>query len=108
MTEKNVNYTADMVATMVADYNAGVTVEAIAEKVGRSVRSVVAKLSREKVYVAKTKANGAGRGATKAENVAKLESLFRVDAGSFASFEKASAAELAMLVKLVTEHAEYA
>lgn len=54
MTTKAVNYTPEQSAKMVADYLAGVTVEIIAENLGKTVRSVVAKLSREKVYVAKT------------------------------------------------------
>lgn len=53
-TVKAVNYTAEQTAKMVADYTAGVTVEAIAAELGKTVRSVVAKLSREKVYKAKT------------------------------------------------------
>ena len=48
------NYTPEQTAQMVADYQAGVTVETIAVAMGKSVRSVVAKLSREKVYVAKS------------------------------------------------------
>ena len=51
--EKVVNYTPEMAVSMVADYQAGVTVETIAENLGKSVRSVVAKLSREGVYKAK-------------------------------------------------------
>lgn len=51
--EKVVNYTPEMALAMVADYKAGVSVAEIAEKVGKSVRSVVAKLSREGVYKAK-------------------------------------------------------
>lgn len=54
MAEKVVNYTPEQTAQMVADYQAGVTVETIAVAMGKSVRSVVAKLSREKVYVAKS------------------------------------------------------
>jgi nanoRNase/pAp phosphatase (c-di-AMP/oligoRNAs hydrolase) len=54
MTTKAVNYTPEQTAQMVLDYSNGTTVEAIAEKMGKTVRSVVAKLSREKVYVAKT------------------------------------------------------
>jgi hypothetical protein len=54
MTAKTVNYTPEQTTKMVADYQAGVTVETIAENLGKTVRSVVAKLSREKVYVAKT------------------------------------------------------
>jgi hypothetical protein len=53
-TSKTVNYTPEQTTKMVADYAAGVTVESIAESMGKTVRSVVAKLSREKVYVAKT------------------------------------------------------
>jgi predicted transcriptional regulator len=53
-TTKTVNYTPEQSAQMVADYQAGVTVETIAENLGKTVRSVVAKLSREKVYKAKT------------------------------------------------------
>ena len=54
MTAKAVNYTPEQTAAMVADYQAGVTVESIAASMGKTVRSVVAKLSREKVYVPKT------------------------------------------------------
>lgn len=48
--EKTVNYTPEMTVKMLQDYAAGVTVEAIAESMGKTVRSVVAKLSREGVY----------------------------------------------------------
>jgi hypothetical protein len=54
MTAKAVNYTAEQTSVMVADYENGVSVETIAQNLGKSVRSVVAKLSREKVYKAKT------------------------------------------------------
>ena len=54
MTAKTVNYTPEQSTKMVADYLAGVTVESIATELGKTVRSVVAKLSREKVYKAKT------------------------------------------------------
>ena len=54
MTAKAVNYTPEQTQQMLADYQAGVTVETIAVAMGKSVRSVVAKLSREKVYVAKS------------------------------------------------------
>ena len=54
MTAKAVNYTPEQSAKMVADYQAGVSVETIASELGKTVRSVVAKLSREKVYQKKT------------------------------------------------------
>ena len=53
MSEKIVNYTPEQTLAMVADYVSGVSVENLAQNLGKSVRSVVAKLSREKVYVAK-------------------------------------------------------
>lgn len=53
MASKTVNYTPEQTLQMVADYQAGISVETIAENMGKTVRSVVAKLSREKVYKAK-------------------------------------------------------
>jgi hypothetical protein len=53
MTTKTVNYTPEQTLKMVADYQSGVSVETIANDLGKTVRSIVAKLSREKVYQAK-------------------------------------------------------
>jgi hypothetical protein len=53
MASKTVNYTPEQTLKMVSDYQSGVTVETIADNLGKTVRSVVAKLSREKVYIAK-------------------------------------------------------
>lgn len=52
-TAKTVNYTAEQTAEIKALYAEGQAVEFIAEKFGKSVRSIVAKLSREGVYKAK-------------------------------------------------------
>ena len=49
-TTKAVNYTAEQTVAIVAAYQAGETVEALAEQFQKSVRSIVAKLSREGVY----------------------------------------------------------
>jgi response regulator RpfG family c-di-GMP phosphodiesterase len=70
MTTKAVNYTAEQTAKMVADYQAGVTVETIAAELGKTVRSIVAKLSREKVYVAKTYVSKTGEAVIKKDSVA--------------------------------------
>lgn len=70
MTAKAVNYTAEQTSAMVADYENGATVEQIAQKLGKSVRSVVAKLSREKVYVAKTYTTKTGDAVVKKDAVA--------------------------------------
>jgi len=53
MASKTVNYTPEQTLKMVSDYQNGVSVETIADNLGKTVRSVVAKLSREKVYIAK-------------------------------------------------------
>lgn len=53
MSAKTVNYTPEQTLQVIADYQAGVSVETIAQNMGKTVRSVVAKLSREKVYKAK-------------------------------------------------------
>ncbi len=47
---KMVNYTPEQTLAVVEAYNAGEAVESIAAKMGKSVRSIVAKLSREGVY----------------------------------------------------------
>jgi hypothetical protein len=65
MTTKVVNYTAEQTAKIVADYKSGVSVESIALGVGKSVRSVVAKLSREGVYEKKVYKTKSGEAVTK-------------------------------------------
>lgn len=60
MTAKTVNYTPEQTTKMVADYQAGATVEMLAQEMGKTVRSVVAKLSREKVYNAKSYVSKSG------------------------------------------------
>ena len=49
------NYTEEMVETMVASYTSNPnreTVEFLAKEFGKSIRSIIAKLSREGVYIA--------------------------------------------------------
>ena len=69
-TVKVVNYTPEQTVKMVADYLAGVTTEAIALEMGKTVKSVVAKLSREKVYVAKVYATKTGEKVQKKDETA--------------------------------------
>lgn len=70
MTAKTVNYTPEQTTKMVADYQAGMAVEAIALEVGKTVRSVVAKLSREKVYKPKAYTTKTGEAVVKKDTVA--------------------------------------
>ena len=91
------NYTEAQTAQLVSEYKAGVTVEQLAEKLGKSVRSVVAKLSREGVYTAKTKAKGVAR-VKKAELVDRLATACSVPPELFESLEKANHEVLEHLV----------
>ena len=100
MTETKINYTPEQTLELVQAYQAGATVEQLAERIGKSVRSVVAKLSREGVYVAKTKAKGNTR-VTKAALTQMLESKLQMPEGSLESLQKASHEALEALVDQV-------
>ena len=68
------NYTAEMTAAIVEQYQQGTDVTAIADSIGKSVRSVRSKLVREGVYVAKPKpAAKRDQGPTKKELLNDLE-----------------------------------
>jgi hypothetical protein len=81
--EKKVNYTEAQTAAMIERYQAGESVEAIADSIGKAVRSVRSKLVREGVYVAAEKTPKAKReeGPTKKELMRELEAIapFPVD-----------------------------
>ena len=89
------NYPAEVLARVVSEYQAGVSVETIAETIGKSVRSVRSKLVREGVYVAQPKAAKAKReeGPTKKELLRELEAIapFPVDGLMNATKEAISA-----------------
>ena len=97
MTEKTVNYTPDLTKELVDRYVAGETVEALAEALGKTTRSVVAKLSREGVYKAKAKTVGVAR-VKKADLVDKLADACGVAPEVFESLEKANHDVLEALV----------
>ena len=103
MTAKTVNYTAEQTAKMVADYRAGTSVESIAESLGKTVRSVVAKLSREKVYVAKTYTTKTGEAVVKkdefADFIAKALALSEADADSLTKANKTALAKIADFIR---------
>ena len=91
------NYTAEQTAQLVSAYQAGETVETLAAQLGKSTRSVVAKLSREGVYKAKTRATGLPR-VKKAELVEVLATACGVHSEVFESREKANLEVLEHLV----------
>ena len=77
------NYSDELTASIVSRYNAGETVETIADDIGKAVRSVRSKLVREGAYIAPEKPVAAKReeGPTKKELLRELELLvpFNVD-----------------------------
>lgn len=108
MAEKVVNYSPEQTELMVAEYTAAPTeetVKALAEKLGKSVRSVVAKLSREGVYQSKAKAEGK-RAMLKTEMVAELAMLTGVDEERLESLEKATGPALMVLIKALKQARE--
>lgn len=103
---KTVNYTEAQTTELVNLYKAGATPEALAEQFAHSVKSIVAKLSREGVYIPKAAATKAGR-VTKADLIRKLENEAGAVEGQFATLEKASKEALEFLVaKLVFSNVE--
>ena len=95
------NYTPEQTTQLVADYLDGKTVEALAEALGKTTRSVVAKLSREGVYVAKTKTTGQAR-VKKSELVDRLATACGVAPETFESLEKANHDVLEALVARIS------
>lgn len=75
--EAKQNYPEELTTAIVERYQAGESVEAIAESIGKAVRSVRSKLVREGVYVAqeKPKASKREEGPSKKELLRDLESL---------------------------------
>ncbi len=93
------NYTEEMVAQMTAAYEANPsreTVEQLATSMGKSVRSVIAKLSREGVYVAQPKVTKTGEPVVrKQELVALLQDHFGIEIPTLVKASKADLQRLA-------------
>lgn len=102
-TEKIVNYTPEQTAQMIADYTAGVTVETIAATLNKTVRSVVAKLSREKVYKAKEYKTKAGEAVVKkdahADAIGKALGLTEADTESLTKANKTALRAIAEFIE---------
>jgi hypothetical protein len=95
MAEKIVNYTPEQTAQMVADYAGGVTVESIAESLGKTVRSVVAKLSREGVYKKKEYVSKTGEKPVKKDAHADaIGAILQLSEGEVDSLTKANKSAL--------------
>ena len=104
-TEKNVNYTAEQTAKVLADYQAGISTEAIATAMGKSVRSIVAKLSREGVYKKKEYVTKQGTTPIKKEALAdELGKLANLSEAEIDSLSKANKTALKKIIDLITEN----
>lgn len=98
MAEKTVNYTPEQTTSMLADYAAGMTTEAIAESLGKTVRSVVAKLSREGVYKKKEYVSKTGEKPVKKDAHADaIGAILRLSEGEIDSLTKANKSVLSKI-----------
>ena len=77
------NYTDEMVSEMTTQYTANPTretVDALANQFGKTTRSIIAKLSREGVYVAQPRTTKSGEPViSKAELVAQINEHFGIE-----------------------------
>jgi len=77
------------------------TVDALASEFGKSVRSIIAKLSREGVYIAQERKTKSGEPVVrKADLASQLESHFEAE---LPSLVKASKADLTFLVETIVQ-----
>jgi len=99
MAEKAKNYTEAMVAEMTKLYTANPnreTVDVLAKQFGKTVRSIIAKLSREGVYIAQPRVTKSGEPVVrKAELVAQINTHLGKE---FPTLVKASKADLQSLI----------
>jgi len=97
------NYTNEQVEQMVSRYTADptrATVDALANEFGKSVRSIIAKLSREGVYVAQQRTTKAGEPVIrKADLVAIIQTKLEVE--KLETLVKASKADLETLLEAI-------
>ena len=91
---KKINYSEEMTAKIISDYQAGMPVEDIALTIDRSVRSVRSKLVREGVYQAAEKAPAKKSGPSKKELLIELEGVAPFDVAGLAGATKTSISDL--------------
>jgi response regulator RpfG family c-di-GMP phosphodiesterase len=70
MAEKTVNYTAEQTVAVLEAYASGTDVATIAESMGKTSRSIIAKLSREGVYQKKVYTSKTGEAVQKKDETA--------------------------------------
>jgi len=101
------NYTDEMVSTMTEQYQANPTretVDELAREFGKTTRSVIAKLSREGVYVAQPRTTKSGEPiVAKSELVSEVATILGVEVDDIASLEKATKVHLKELVARLSQ-----
>lgn len=102
-TAKPVNYTAEQTAAIVEGYTNGTTVEALATEFGKSVRSIVAKLSREQVYKKKEYKTKSGEVVVKKDKLADdMAVMFDLTEAEADSLTKANKTALKKIMDKIT------
>ena len=95
-------YTAEQTTKMIGDYTASPTVETVeklAQEFGKTVKSVVAKLSREGVYKKKEYVSKTGEKPVKKDALAnELQEAFKLTASEADSLTKANKTALAKIL----------
>jgi hypothetical protein len=98
------NYTDEMVSEMTTQYTANPTretVDALANQFGKTTRSIIAKLSREGVYVAQPRTTKTGEPViSKSELVAQISEHFGVE---MPTLVKAGKQDLQRLVEAISQ-----
>ena len=98
------NYTEEMVNDMTTQYTANPTretVDALANQFGKTTRSIIAKLSREGVYVAQPRTTKSGEPViSKSELVSTLEAHFGIE---MPTLVKAGKQDLQRLVDAISQ-----
>jgi hypothetical protein len=102
--DKAVNYTPEQTTILVAEYQSGIAVEQLAMMMGKSVRSIVAKLSREGVYEKKAYKTKTGEPVVKKDAHADaIGALLNLPENDIESLTKANKAALAAIYRALTQ-----
>lgn len=107
MTTAKTSYTVEQTVELIAAYAANPnaeTVSAFAEKFGKTVKSVIAKLSREGVYKKAERVSKSGDPVIKKDELAnELQSKFGLTESEADSLTKANKTALIKILKFVSE-----
>ena len=91
MAEKTVNYTPEQTVAVLEAYASGTDVVAIAESMGKTTRSIIAKLSREGVYQKKAYVSKTGEAVQKKDQTADaIGAILRMTEAEIESLTKAN------------------